>query len=440
MERLIRFCRAFARHPLALDLALAHGILLINLLVPGGRHVGERIQLNQTVVVLAVAGAVAITFRRRAPLLVLAITTVIATTFVITEQGKSPIVVYMGVAAYTVVQSKDRPTRSIAVTATALLSLIAEVIFVGGGVLDNLGLTFFVLFSGAIGEAVRYRRAYLLELEERAVRAEQSRDEEAQRRVMEERLRIAHELHDVIAHHIALMNVQSGVAAHVLRSQPDEAERALALVRSGGRTVLQELTVLLGVLRRSGSPLPTAPTPSLHELDALIRSFSAAGVSVDYDPPDALGPLPDVIELTAYRIVQESLTNALKHAPGASVSVHITRDQDTLTVDVVDTGQRPGLAAPGSHPPGATDPAVPGSELPGSTGHGLVGMRERVAAVRGALSAGPRADGGFAVHAVLPLETGVVGDDQGVAGGRSDVDPERVPGAGEFSTGSAGRR
>ena len=132
MERLTRFCRALARHPLALDLAVALAILLINLVVPGGRHVGERIQLNQTVVLLAIAGAVVITFRRRAPLLVLAITTVITTTFVIAEQGKSPIVIYMGVAAYTVVLAKDRPTRSIAVVATALLSLTAEVLFVGG--------------------------------------------------------------------------------------------------------------------------------------------------------------------------------------------------------------------------------------------------------------------------------------------------------------------
>lgn len=427
MERLIRFCRVLGRHPLALDLVLALGLLLINLTVPGGRHVGERIQLNLTVVVLAVVGAVALIFRRRAPMLVLAITTGVATAFVIAEQAKSPIVVYMGVAVYTVVLHRDRTTRSAAVVATALITLTAEALFVGGDVLDNLGLTFFVLFSGAIGEAVRYRRAYLQELEERAVRAEQSRDEEAQRRVIEERLRIAHELHDVIAHHIALMNVQSGVAAHVLRSQPDEAERALALVRSGGRTVLQELTVLLGVLRRSGSRLPTAPTPSLHELGALIDSFTAAGVAVDWNPPDSIGTLPDVIELTAYRIVQESLTNVLKHAPGATARVRLAHSPGALSVDVVDEG-RARAATP------ARDPAT---DL--GAGHGLVGMRERVAAVGGELRTGPEPGGGFGVHAVLPLETGVVGDDPGTAGRRPDADPQRVPGAGEFSTRSGGR-
>ncbi|MET9314686.1 sensor histidine kinase [Kribbella sp. NPDC003505] len=424
MERLIRFCRASARHPLALDLALALTILLINLLVPGGKHVGERIELNATVVVLAVAGAVALTFRRRAPITVLVVTTGVAIAFVIAEQAKSPIVLFMGVAVFTVVLSKDdRLTRCVVVVGTALATLVAEALFVSGDVLDNLGLVFFVLFSGAIGEAVRNRRAWLLELEERALRAERSRDEEAQRRVIEERLRIAHELHDVIAHHIALMNVQSGVAAHVLRTQPDEAERALALVRSGGRTVLQELTVLLGVLRRSGSPLPTAPAPSLNELDALIHSFTAAGVEVNWTPTPALGELPDVTELTAYRVVQESLTNVLKHAPGATADVRITRTSTSLTVEVTDTGP---------HPAG---PVV--THL--GAGHGLIGMCERVAAVGGTLHTGPRASGGWAVRAVLPLETGVDGDDQGVAGRRPDADPERVPGAGEFSARSGGR-
>ncbi|TCC20645.1 sensor histidine kinase [Kribbella sindirgiensis] len=424
MERLIRFCRACSRHPLALDLALALALLLINLLVPGGKHVGERIELNVTVVLLAVMGAAALTFRRRAPLAVLVVTTAVASAFVIAEQAKSPIVAFMGVAVYTVVMSKDRLTRCVAVIATALVTLVVEVLFVGGDVLDNLGLVFFVLFSGAIGEAVRNRRAYLLELEERALRAERSRDEEAQRRVIEERLRIAHELHDVIAHHIALMNVQAGVAAHVLRSQPDEAERAMALVRSGGRTVLQELTVLLGVLRRSGSPLPTAPAPSLHELDTLIHSFTAAGVKVDWIPPASTGTLPDVIELTAYRVVQESLTNVLKHAPGASARVRITRAAGGLTVEVTDTGQASPLGESTTQPGG---------------GHGLIGMRERVAAVGGTLRTGPGPSSGFAVHAVLPLETGVVGDDQSVAGGRPDVDPERVPRAGRIGAGPAGR-
>ena len=429
MGAFLRYCRDFKWHPLALDQALALFILAINLFVPGGGHVGERIELNGTIVVLAVVGAAALAFRRSAPLVVLGVTTAVAITYAITEQGKSPIVLFMACAMYTVVVRKDRRTSSIAVCVTAAATLISSAVFIGGNLLDNLGMTFAVLFAAAVGGAVRYRREYLTELEERAVRAEQSRDEEAQRRVMEERLRIAHELHDVIAHHIALMNVQAGVAAHVLRTQPDDAERALALVRSGGRTVLRELTVLLGVLRRQGTALPTAPAPSLLELDSMIESFVAAGVKVDWELPDSIGPIPDVIELTAYRVTQESLTNVLKHAPGAAVRVHLTRHPGSLAVDVTNTSpSTPALRLPGS--PEST---------PSTTGHGLLGMRERVSAVGGELRTGPEVDGGFGVHAVLPLETGVVGDDPGAAGRRPDADSQRVPGAGELSTRSGGR-
>jgi signal transduction histidine kinase len=433
MGAFLRYCRDLKWHPLALDVALALFVLAINLFVPGGGHVGERIELNQTIAALAVVGALALTFRRSAPLMVLGVTTAVAIAYAITEQGKSPILLFMACAIYTVVVRNDRRTSSIAVCVTAAVTLISSAVFIGGNVLDNLGMTFMVLFAAAVGGAVRYRREYLAELEERAVRAERSRDEEAQRRVMEERLRIAHELHDVIAHHIALMNVQAGVAAHVLRTQPDEAERALALVRSGGRTVLRELSVLLGVLRRQGTALPTAPAPSLLELDSMIESFVAAGVKVDWEPPDSIGPLSDVIELTAYRVIQESLTNVLKHAPGATVRVRLARHAGSLAVDVTNT--TPSKPAPRL----SGGPGLGPESTPSTTGHGLLGMRERVTAVGGELTTGPEAGGGFGVHAVLPLETGAVSDDPGAAGRRPDADPQRVPGAGELSTRFGGR-
>jgi signal transduction histidine kinase len=407
--------------PLLVDCLLAATIVVLNGIVLGQRQQGH-LELTVSGALLVLAGAVFMLLRRRLPVLALALTTAVGITYTITQQAKSPIGLFMACSAYMVVQRTERHVQKIAIVSVVAVTVVAAAVYTNGEVFANLVNGLVVLFGAAIGEASRYRRAYLRELEERALRAERSRDEEAQRRVIEERLRIAHELHDVIAHHIALMNVQSGVAAHVLRSQPDEAERALALVRSGGRTVLQELTVLLGVLRRSGSPLPTAPTPSLHELDALIDSFTAAGVEVDWVPPDSLGTLPDVIELTAYRIVQESLTNVLKHAPGASAHIRITRDPRYLTVAVTDTG-----------------PLHPATNHLGA-GHGLVGMRERVAAVGGTLHSGPRPDGGFGVHAVLPLETGVVGDDPGTAGRRPDADSERVPGAGELSAGPTCRR
>jgi signal transduction histidine kinase len=422
MGAVSRWCRGLGIPPVAADCLLAAVILALNLVLLGQRHPGE-VAATVSGVLLCTAAAVGMVFRRKAPLVALGLTTAAGVCYAITQQAKSPIGLFMACAAYMVVLRTDHRTRGTSIITVVAVTLVAAAVFTNGELLANLFNGVVVLFGAAIGEATRYRRAYVQELEERALRAEQSRDEEAQRRVIEERLRIAHELHDVIAHHIALMNVQAGVAAHVLRSEPDEAEHALSLVRSGGRTVLQELTVLLGVLRRSGSPLPTAPTPSLHELDALIQSFTAAGVQVHYQPPEPLGPLPDVLELTAYRVVQESLTNVLKHAPGAPARVRLTQTAGALTV-AVDNPEPASGSGTGARPGG---------------GHGLVGMRERVTAVGGTLSAGPAAGGGFAVCAVLPLGTGGVGDDSGVAGRRSDVDPEWVPGAGEFSAGSAGR-
>lgn len=419
MGALSQWCRDLRVPPVLTDCALALIILTLNLILLAQRHAGQG-AATVSGVLLCIAAAVGMVFRRKAPLVALGITTVAGVAYAATQQAKSPIGLFMACAAYTVVLRTDRRTRASSIITVLAVTLVGAAVFTNGELLANLFNGLVVLFGAAIGEATRFRRAYLQELEERAIRAEQSRDEEAQRRVIEERLRIAHELHDVIAHHIALMNVQSGVAAHVLRTEPDEAERALALVRSGGRTVLRELTVLLGVLRRSGSPLPTTPTPSLHELGALVESFTAAGVEVDWEAPDSIGELPDVIELTAYRIVQESLTNVLKHAPGATARVRLTRRPGSFVVDVTDTGPTSQVTQTG-------------------TGHGLIGMRERVAAVGGDLSTGPEPASGFGVHAVLPLETGVVGDDPGTAGRRSDADPQRVPGAGQLSAGPAGR-
>ncbi|GAA1572319.1 histidine kinase [Kribbella hippodromi] len=408
--------------PLLVDGVLALAIMVITGITLGHRLHGQ-VALTLSGTVLITAGGVFMMLRRPFPLTSLALTSAVGITYTITQQAKSPIGLFMACSAYMVVMRTERRTRAVAIVSVMAVTVVAAAGYAGGELFANLMNGIVVLFGAAIGEATRYRRAYLRELEERALRAEQSRDEEAHRRVTEERLRIAHELHDVIAHHIALINVQSGVAAHVLRTQPAEAEHALALVRTGGRTVLQELTVLLGVLRRSGSPLPTAPTPSLQDLDALIKSFAAAGVQVKWDRPEALGALPDVIELTAYRVIQESLTNVLKHAPGATAQVTITRRPGSLSLSVVDTGR-----------------AATATVAHIGAGHGLVGMRERVAAVGGRLTTGPEPAGGFAVRAVLPLETGVMSDDQGVAGGRPDADPERVPGAGELGAGPAGRR
>ncbi|MFN8168337.1 MAG: histidine kinase [Candidatus Nanopelagicales bacterium] len=238
----------------------------------------------------------------------------------------------------------------------------------------------------AIGFAVRSNRALLAAAEERARVAEQTREEEAQRRVTEERLRIARELHDVVAHHIAVINVQSGVARHLLTTDPHAAAEALGHVRDESAVVLAEMSTVLGLLRgdAGGAAADAQPAPGLAQVDALVDSVRRSGTTVTLRTSGSPRELTPSTDLAAYRIVQESLTNAGKHGHGpASVAVEF-RD-DALVIEVANE------VAPGA--------ATAGSD----GGHGLVGMRERVAAVGGTLDAGARPDGRFVVHAELPV-------------------------------------
>ncbi|HUR09325.1 MAG TPA: histidine kinase, partial [Nonomuraea sp.] len=238
----------------------------------------------------------------------------------------------------------------------------------------------------AIGDALRSRRAYVAAIEERARRAEETREEEAERRVMEERLHIARELHDVLAHHIALINVQAQVAAHLLATEPEQARTALGHVRHAGKEALDELRTTVGLLRRPGSrdELLTEPAPSLDRLPELVDSFTAAGLQLGWLIYGDPRPLPAPVGLAAFRIVQEALTNVSKHAPRATATVRIDYASDAVVVDVADDGE--------SDPGGISS----------GTGHGLIGMRERARSVGGTFVAGPVEDGGFRVRAVLP--------------------------------------
>ncbi|MGW6545673.1 sensor histidine kinase [Streptomyces massasporeus] len=237
----------------------------------------------------------------------------------------------------------------------------------------------------ALGDAVRTRRRHLAEVEARAERAERTREEEARRRVTEERVRIARELHDVVAHHITLVNAQAGVAHHLVRDDPDRAYEALAHIKDNSRAALDELRATVGLLRQpDDKPESRAPIPGLADLDALVRGVRAGGLSVRVTPAGTPRPVAPTTELTAYRIVQEALTNTHKHASATGAEVVLDYGPDRLRITVTDDG-RPG--------------ACPG---PGS-GHGLIGMRERAAAIGGTVTAGPLPEGGFQVVAELPL-------------------------------------
>jgi signal transduction histidine kinase len=240
-----------------------------------------------------------------------------------------------------------------------------------------------------LGHFAHTYRAYAARLEERTAELEQAREELARRAVTEERLRLARELHDVVAHAMSVIAVQSGVGAHVADSQPEEVGKTLAAIEATSRDALTELRRLLGVLRQDGeSQASLAPVPGLANLEALLAEVAKAGLTVGLRVEGTPSPLPAGLDLSAYRIVQEALTNVVKHAGPATAQVTIRYRDHEVAVEVTDNGR--GVAA------------VAGEGRSG-TGHGLIGMRERVAAFGGDLEVGPRPGGGFRVAARLPL-------------------------------------
>jgi signal transduction histidine kinase len=237
-----------------------------------------------------------------------------------------------------------------------------------------------------IGFAFYERSRRTVELTERAERAERARESEARAAAAEERARIAREMHDVVAHSLSVMVVQAEAAEAMLDSAPDRARRPLAAVQETGRGALGELRRMLGVLREVADEGPAlAPQPGLSGLDELVRQVREAGLPVSVRVEGEPRPLPPGIDLSAYRIVQEGLTNALKHAGPASAEVVVRYGPRELELEVRDDGRGRGSGSNGG-------------------GHGLLGMRERVALYGGELAAGPRPGGGFALTARLPLE------------------------------------
>jgi signal transduction histidine kinase len=240
-----------------------------------------------------------------------------------------------------------------------------------------------------LGHFAHNYRTYAAGLEERTAELEQAREALARRAVVEERLRLARELHDVVAHAMSVIAVQSGVGAHVADSRPGEVGKALAAIEVTSRAALTELRRLLGVLRQDGDPQASlAPVPGLANLDVLLAEVAEAGLAVRLRVEGAPAPLPAGVDLSAYRIVQEALTNVVKHAGPAHAQVTIRYRDQEVAVEVIDDGR--GVAA------------VAGDGGKG-TGHGLIGMAERVAAFGGDLEVGPRPGGGFRVAARLPL-------------------------------------
>ncbi|MDQ4098336.1 MAG: sensor histidine kinase, partial [Actinomycetota bacterium] len=233
-------------------------------------------------------------------------------------------------------------------------------------------------------------RAYTERLEERALAAERERAEEARRAVLEERARIAHELHDVVAHHVSMMVVQAEGGASVVGTSPEQAERAFDAISATGRQAMGEMRRALGVLADDEEGPQLTPAAGLDAVDALVERVRATGLAVDMQRHGPPRPLPAALDLSAYRIVQEALTNTVRHADARRATVSVRYLNDCVELEVSDDGR--GGAAAGGGPNGTE----------GTGGHGLVGMRERVALFGGELRAGPRPEGGFSVVARLP--------------------------------------
>ncbi len=244
---------------------------------------------------------------------------------------------------------------------------------------------FEVIAAISLGIAVGNHRAYIAAVEERAAHAERTRQQEAERMVEAERLRIARELHDVVAHTISMINIQSRVATQVIPDPPPEGAQALKAITESSGEALRELRGILGLLRQSDDVDQTSPTPGLGQLDVLVESTRKAGLPTTLTVTGERRHLPPSVEIAAYRIVQESLTNVVRHAGPADATVCLEYRPDDLTVIITDTGTGSSQAA-----------------LSDGTGNGVIGMRERAHAVGGTLSAGPRHDGGFQVTARLP--------------------------------------
>jgi signal transduction histidine kinase len=248
---------------------------------------------------------------------------------------------------------------------------------------DQFATITLIAGGAAVGDSIRMRRAYIAEVTERARQAELTREEEARRRVMDERLRIARELHDVVAHHIAVISVHAGAAGHVLRDEPERVWPVLGHIRTAADTVLEEIKSVITVLRDPDEIRSTEPAPGVERLPDLLAGLGNAGFTVRHRQHGEARPLPAVVNLAAYRVAQEALTNAHRYGDGGA-SLDLTYTADTVVVEVTNRTGGPG------RPPGS--------------GLGLLGMRERATAAQGTITAGPAPGGLFRVRAELPTD------------------------------------
>ncbi|MEU0630081.1 sensor histidine kinase [Streptomyces sp. NPDC005989] len=397
MQRLYDFIR---RHPTGVDCFWAVVLLGLSGM---SMAVMPRSGTERIAAVLIILGlCVVVALRRRAPekMLLLAITMGVAQ--LVTGVGPGVANFAMLVIVFTVATVGERWASRLALVCSLCAAGVSTLRWPqeapqGGWAQQAfivIVLTVPFVLAWVLGDSMRTRRAYFSQLEERAARLEREREAQSKVAVAAERARIARELHDVVAHNVSVMVVQADGAAYVMDAAPDQAKQALETISSTGRQALAEMRRLLGVLRTGDAQESGeyVPQPDVDQIEDLIDQVRQAGLAVDFKIEGTPRPLPSGVELTAYRIVQEALTNTRKHGgPDAGASVRLVYFDDGLGLLIEDDGRG---AAHELYEDGGADGA----------GHGMIGMRERVGMVGGTLDAGPRPGGGFRISALLPLK------------------------------------
>ncbi|MFE2443507.1 sensor histidine kinase [Stenotrophomonas sp. NPDC087984] len=395
MQRLYEFLR---RHPTGVDTFWALLLVGFGFLWVMEAEMSRGSRFAAVPIVLALGTTVAL--RRRVPekMLLLAIACGVAQMATSVKPNLADFA--MLVIVYTVaVASSRRASRfalGVAISAAPLAALRWPHSEQGWweDVVSAVFVSIPFVLAWVLGDSIRTRRAYYAQLEERAARLEKEREAQSKVAVAAERARIARELHDVVAHNVSVMVVQADGAAYVMDASPEQARQALETISGTGRQALAEMRRLLGVLRTGepGEENDYVPQPDVEQIDELVEQVRGAGLPVDFKVVGSPRQLPSGVELTAYRIVQEALTNTRKHGgPDVGASVRLTYFDDGLGLLVEDDGR------------GAQRELYQDGGADGS-GHGLIGMRERVGMVGGTLDAGPRPGGGFRISALLPLK------------------------------------
>lgn len=365
-----------------LALALALGIVEVLATHLAAQTQPERRTLDATGAALLAAGAAALLVRRRYPVVALCVAEASTLIFWLLGYPRGPVLLAVGVAIFTAATAGRRLAAWAALLiGFAVISLLPHLLGDESAPSPpvSVALAGWMVVLAATAEVVRVRR-------EREVATLRTRLEEERRRASDERLRIARELHDVLAHTISVINVQAAVALHLIEERPEQSRIALTTIKDVSKDALRELRFVLAALRQPDEPPKRAPAPSLANLDELVRRTAAGGLDVRTEIHGPLELMPASVDQAAYRILQEALTNVIRHAGSSTATVRVVHEGEVLVLEVKDDGRGP--------------PSNDGAGF----GTGIQGMRERAAALGGTLEAGPRPGGGFRVLARLPLD------------------------------------